>query len=380
MINENRLKKLFLKLVAFDSESYSEKEIGKYVTGKLLNLGLQVDTENTTKETYLKEHPDSHPNIYAFFKGNIPGEPILFTAHLDTVSPGINKKPVDTKDGFITSQGDTVLGADDVSGISSIIEAISVIKEKNLDHPDIEILFTVAEEVFGIGSVNFNYDLIRSKIGYALDLTGPIGSSAICAPSIVSFQAIITGRAAHAGFAPEDGINALNAAAQALNHIKTGRVDEDTTVNVGTIEGGTARNIVPEKIKLSGEVRSLDHEKALKQINEIKEVFRKYSSEAGATLDFSFTEHVKAYNVSKDEEVVKRFLKTAKQTGLDPELMITLGGSDANVLNEFGITTIVNACGMEKVHSTKEYVYLKDLYWSAELTLNLMTYKDGSLS
>ena len=128
MINENRLKKLFLKLVAFDSESYSEKELGKYVSGKLLNLGLQVDTENTTKEDYLREHPDSHPNIYAFFKGNIPGEPILFTAHLDTVSPGINKKPAETKDGFITSQGDTVLGADDVSGISSIIEAILIIR------------------------------------------------------------------------------------------------------------------------------------------------------------------------------------------------------------------------------------------------------------
>lgn len=376
MINEERMKNLFMKLVVFDSESYSENEIAKYVINKLKKLGLVVESENTTDHCFLKAHPESHPNIYAFLKGNVPGDPILFSAHLDTVAPGEGKKAIITEDGFIVSEGDTVLGADDISGVSSIIEALSVIKEKKLDHPDIEILFTVAEEPFCEGSRHFFFNRIKAKTGYVLDLGGAIGRSAICAPSIFSFEAEITGKASHAGFAPEEGINALMIAVDAMSQIKIGRVDKYTTVNVGTIEGGMARNIVPEKIKLSGEVRSLEHDRAVKQINQIKEELKRCAKKAGASVKFSDTEHIRAYQVSENEKVVARFMKATKNVGIESELVSTLGGSDANRLNENGITTIVNSCGMEKVHSTDEYVFLQDLYRSAELTLNLMTMKE----
>ena len=255
----------------------------------------------------------------------------------------------------------------------SIIEALTVIKEKELKHPDIEILFTVSEEPFCEGSRFFNYDLIKAGKGYVLDLTGSIGTAALSAPSIISFEAVIKGKAAHAGFAPEEGINAIKAATDAISHITTGRVDKYTTVNIGTIEGGTARNIVPDRVRITGEIRSLDHKKAQQKAEEIKEIFDRYSTEIRAKLSFGTTEHIRSYTVKKSDEVVKSFSKACSKLGLEKELIATYGGSDANRLNEAGIQTIVYSCGMENVHSTGEYTYIKDLVRSSELTLTLMT-------
>ncbi len=375
MANEKRIRDLFLKLVSFDSESFNENEIGTYLTGKLSGLGLKINTRKTTKNEFLKAHPDSHPNIYAVLKGNIPGDPILFSAHLDTVSPGTGKKAVISDDGFITSEGDTVLGADDISGLTAILEALSLIRERKADHRDIEILFTVSEEPFCEGSKYFNYDLIKAKTGYVLDLTGEIGTAAISAPSIISFETRVIGRAAHAGFAPEEGINALKVAADVITHIKTGRIDKNTTVNIGTIQGGTAKNIIPDDILLAGEIRSLDHVKALAKAEELEKTFREFAKKAGAKIRFKTTEHIKAYTVENNSEAVTLFKQACKNTDLEPELVNTFGGSDANRLNEAGIVTIVNACGMERVHSTGEFTYIKDLVRSAELTYSLMTAK-----
>ena len=373
MVNEKRILKQFMKLVSFDSESFSEKEIGEYLVWKLKSLGLLVNTKNTTGKEYLKNYPDSHPNIYAFLKGDLPGDPILFSAHMDTVVPGKDKEAVITEDGFIKSVSDTVLGADDISGLVSIIEALSVIKEKKLSHPDIEILFTVSEEPFCEGSRFLKYDLIKAKKGYVLDLTGSAGTAAISAPTILSFEAVIKGRSAHAGFAPEEGINAIKAAADAISNIKTGRVDGYTTVNVGTIEGGSARNIVPDLVKITGEIRSLDHKKALDKSEEIKEIFDECCSKIKAKLVYKTVEHIRSYTVKKSDEVVKRFGKACSHLGIETEYINTYGGSDANRLNEAGIKTIVYSCGMENVHTTGEYVYIKDLIRSSQITLTLMT-------
>ena len=373
MVNEKRVTDLFLKLAAFDSESFSEKQIGQFVTSKLKDLGLEVYTDNTTDNEFLKAHPDSFPNIYAVLKGNNTADPILFSAHLDTVQPGKGKKPLITADGLITSEGDTVLGADDISGIVAIIEALTVIKENNADHPDIEILFTVSEEPFCEGSRFFNFGLIKSGIAYVLDLTGKIGTTAISAPSIISFTADITGKASHAGFAPQEGISAIKIAAEAVNRIKTGKVDRMTTVNIGRIEGGTSNNIVPENVRLTGEIRSLNHSKALAKALEIEKIIRQYADKSGAQLDFTKVEHIKAYRIDKRASVITGFKKACKKTGIKPEFITTFGGSDANRLNEAGIVTVVNSCGMEKVHSSEEYTTVNELVKSAELTFNLMT-------
>ncbi len=367
-----RVLKRFIEYVSYDSESYHEKALGERVKHDLEDLGLSVFTEGTQKE-YLKAHPESYPNIYAYLKGDKEGEPLLLSAHLDTVKPGTGKEAIVNEGGRITSKGDTVLGADDVSGLSAILEALTVVKEKGLSHPDIEVLISPAEEVFCEGASRFDLSRIRSKSAYVLDLTGPIGTLAYAAPTVLSFEIEIKGRAAHAGFEPEKGINALNIAVGALNDLKTGHLDEQTTLNFGTIQGGTIKNAVPGFVRIEGEVRSMDGQRALSVKDRVFARFKEASDLYGGTLETHFTEHVKAYRVEKSGKTVERFVKAVKDLGLTPSFTETFGGSDGNYFNEKGIETVVLASGMEKVHSTEEYTTIDALVTAAELTIKLIT-------
>ncbi|MBE5863734.1 MAG: M20/M25/M40 family metallo-hydrolase [Lachnospiraceae bacterium] len=374
-MNKDRIIEEFIKLTSFDAPSYQEEDISKYLKEKLQSLGLSVE-EDDAREKLLQEDASrtkTASNLYAYLKGT--GDPILFSSHMDTVNPGIGKKAVLQDDGRITSAGNTVLGADDISGLVSILEALTVIKEKKLPHPDLEILFTVAEEPYCSGSRFVDYKRLKAKEGYVLDLTGAVGTAAIAAPSILSLKIGVKGRAAHAGFNPEKGINALSIAADALANIRTGRVYENLTVNFGTISGGSGRNIVPEEIWIEGEIRCLEHEKALCEADLIKEIFEKAAKKYGGEIEFQLTEHIKSYGISKRKNVVKRFLTAAKEvTTLEhPETITTYGGSDANRLNEHNIDTIVVANAMENSHGTDEYTTVAELTRSAELTLRLMT-------
>ena len=374
MVNEERIRKAFTELVVYDSESFREKQIGEEVARRLRALGLEVTADEGTDKAFLETHPESHPNIYALLKGNAPGEPVLFSSQLDTVSPGVGKRAVIDEDGTIRPAGDTVLGADDVAGIVSILEALAVLRESGAAHPDIEVLITPAEEPFCEGSQYFDFSMVRSKTAYVLDLTGPIGTAAVAAPTIFSFTAEIRGKAAHAGFAPETGINALTITAEALRQIPTGHVGPGTTVNIGTITGGTANNIVPESVRLTGEVRSLDHEEAVRKMREIFEVFDSAARNAGgAAFCRQDEQSIRAYRVDSDARVIRRFERACEAEKLDCRLIDTLGGSDANRMNEVGIPAIVAACAMQSVHSTAEYTRVSDLRKSAELALRLMT-------
>lgn len=374
-VNKDRILAEFFKLTSFDAPSYQEEGIAKYLKEKLKSLGLSVE-EDDAKSKLLKEDASrtkTASNLYAYLKGT--GDPILFSSHMDTVNPGIGKKAILHDDGRITSAGNTVLGADDVSGLVSIIEALTVIQEKKIPHPDLEILFTVAEEPYCSGSRFIDYKKIKAKEGYVLDLTGPVGTAATAAPSILSLKIGVKGRAAHAGFNPEKGINALNIAADALANVRTGRVYENLTVNFGTISGGSGRNIVPEAIWIEGEIRCLEHEKALCEADLIREIFEKAAKKYGGAIEFGLTEHIRSYGISKRKNVVKRFLSAAKEvTTLEhPETITTYGGSDANRLNEHNVDTIVIANAMENSHGTDEYTTAAELTRSAELTLRLMT-------
>lgn len=373
MVNRDRMIHNFIELAEFDSESFSEKAIGEFVHKSLEDLGLEVRTD-TTDEKYLAEHPDSYPNIYGFWKGNVSGDPILFSAHLDTVAPGIGKKAIVGDDGRIRSDGSTVLGADDISGLVSILEAIRVIQENGLNHPDIEVLITVAEEPFCEGARYFDYRMLKAKQAYVLDLNGPIGTAAIKAPSIISFEIEIKGKAAHAGFAPEEGINALNIAVAGLSELKTGHIDSETTVNFGTISGGTGKNIVPEKIVIAGEIRSTNHEKASMQTEKVFRTFHDKAKKAAGIAYCCKHEHIRAFERKSSDAVAQRFMQAAKACEIEKtDLITTFGGSDGNRLNEHGIQTMVLACAMENVHTTTEYVNIEEFVKSAELTLQLMT-------
>ncbi len=364
MINENRLVEEFIKLTAIDAESGEEAGMRAYLTGALAKLEIYAE-------------PDDAGNLFARLPGSNAGDALLFSAHMDTVRPGRGKKAVRHPDGRITSDGTTVLGADDAAGIAAILEALTVIQEKALPHPDIELLFTAEEERFCRGSARFDYTVFRAKTAYVLDLTGPVGTAAIAAPTILSLDVTIRGRAAHAGFAPEDGINALSIAAEALAKLNTGRVAPDTTVNFGTVEGGTGRNVVPDRVRIAGEVRSLRHETALHEARMIEDTFRQAAEKQGGAAEVNVTEDLRAYRIAEDEPVVRRLRSALAALGRGaPTLLPTFGGSDNNQFVRHGLRGVVLASAMELVHTTKEYTEIPELVKSAALTLQLMTLED----
>jgi len=374
MVNKSRILEEFCTLVGIDALSYEEREIADILKLYLSELGFEVKEDNAGSF-----YSGNCGNIYGYLAGDINEDPLLFSAHMDTVGPGHNKKAVIHEDGKITSDGNTVLGADDLSGIVAILEALRTIKESGISHRSIEVLFPIAEEVYIRGSEVFDYDIIKSKEAYVLDLSGPVGTAALSAPTLISFIAIIKGKASHAGFAPELGVNAIAVAAQAIGQIRQGRIDEETTVNIGLIEGGTARNIVSDQCILKGEIRSLTHEKALLEARNIEKVFSETTSTCTAELDFSTEFGCLSYKVEEQHPVVKRFQSACEELGYDTQYISTFGGSDNNNFMRHGITGIVIACGMNQVHSTEEYTYIDELVKCANIVVELMTRKENKL-
>ena len=373
MIDPKRICDEFDRLAAFDSESFAEADIKEYLRRRLTNLGLRVEEDDAWRSLG-RENPKSAGNLYAFGKGSRKGEPILFCAHMDTVSPGKGKRPIWHSDGRVTSDGRTVLGADDLSGIVAILEALTALSEDGMDHPDLEVIFSVAEQPFCKGISCFDFSKVRSKTAYVLDLEGPVGRAAVRAPTLLTLDVRIDGRAAHSGFSPEKGINALSAVAAALSRTNVGRVDPETTVNFGLIEGGTGRNVVPASVSVQGEIRSLLHERATERADKIREIFREEAEKRGASLHFSVEEALHAYRVPPDAPVCRHFARALHSLGWkSPDFVTTLGGSDANVLNQHGISSIVVANAMENIHTTAEFSRLDELIRIAQLTLRLMT-------
>jgi tripeptide aminopeptidase len=291
---------------------------------------------------------------------------------MDTVEPGRNKRAVIHDDGTITSEGTSILGADDVSGIVAILEALHIIEENGLQHRDIEILFPIGEEVYLKGSELFDYNNIKAKEAYVLDLCGEIGTAAIQAPTLISFALEVFGKASHAGFEPEAGINSIAIASNIISQLKQGKIDNDTTVNIGTIEGGTATNIVSDYCKLRGEIRSYNHEKALEQYGVLEEITKQCTKRSNASYKLDKSFGCFAYQIEEKSNTVQRFINACKELKYDISLTKTFGGSDNNNFVKNGINGIVIACGMEQVHTCHEYTNIEELVKSTKLLLKLM--------
>jgi tripeptide aminopeptidase len=370
--NQVRLIDEFTRLVSIDSPSYGERQLGDLVKARLRSLGLMVIEDDAGEKI-----GSDCGNIYGLLQGDPSLRPLLFCAHLDTVEPSKGKRAVLSDSGVITSDGTTVLGADDLSGVTCILEALTVVKEKNLPHGPIEVLFTVAEETYCRGSREFDYTKLLSEEAYILDMSGPIGMAAYAAPSILSFTATIRGKAAHAGFEPEKGIHAIAVAADAISMLPLGRIDEETTVNIGLIEGGLATNIIPDTCVLRGEVRSLSHEKTKKQLDTIRRQFERSAARVHASVEFDIWVASEAYETPLEHPIITRFEKACRACRLTPSLIKTFGGSDNNIFAQNGITGIVVASAMSDVHSTGEFTSVEELTMAAELTLELMTETEG---
>lgn len=365
--NEQRIKELFTELVSIDSISFSERNMADRLKEILRETGFEV-MEDCAGELY----GGNAGNVYGFLKGTVSGPATLFVAHMDTVQPGISKKAVFHKNGRITSDGSTILGSDDVAGIVEIIEGIRYIQEHNIPYGDVEILFSIAEELYDKGSKAFDFSNIKAKQVYVLDLSGHVGKAALRAPSIVSFKIEIRGKASHAGFASEKGINAIALMAEGISKIRQGRMEDDTTLNIGLIRGGSMTNIVSENCICEGEIRGYHHERVMELLEKIKHVFQNVIENAqgqdkDAELFFSHEVNIKAYAVAENSTVVQKFCNACKKIGIEAELTETFGGSDNNVIVNKGIEGVVLSCGMNNAHSVNEYIELEDLIKGAEL-------------
>lgn len=389
-VNRKRLVDTFLKLVSIDSESYHERKMADFLKKELESLGLHVEEDESAGK--LAEHyaetagkageaakkADPAGNLWTCLPGNLPSEEenrrkaILFSSHMDTVSPGNGKKAVIHEDGTITSDGSTVLGADDASGIAEILELIYILKEHSIPHPDIEILFTAAEEPYCQGSRLFDFQKLHARTAYVLDLSGPVGTAAFAAPSILSLYIRIRGKSAHAGFNPEDGIHAIQIASRAISRLSFGHVEADTTVNLGTINGGTGKNIVPEEVYLTGEIRSMSREKADYWLNQVTEAFHQEAEQAGGTAEITCEKEFDAYRDCPKEPVVQTFVKAAQNLNLPVTLMETFGGSDNKHFNSHGIHGLVIANAMNQSHSTQEYTNEDEMERTVRLLVEIL--------
>ena len=366
-INEQRLLDLFKTLVETDSPSRGERLICDIIKEEFAKLDVFAVEDNAGEKIN-----GNAGNLYVYIDGDLSLPPLLFSAHLDTVEPSANKKCIVDENGKIHSDGTTVLGSDDFAGVASIMEAIKAIKENNLSHRPIEILFSVSEENYCRGVSQFDFSKIKSKEAYDFDLGGKVGTAAYAAPTILSFSAEINGKSSHAGFAPEQGIHSIKIAAEAVSKINCGKIDDETTVNVGTITGGTATNIVPDKCMLTGEIRSYSDKKAVAQYENIKEIIKETAEKFGASADVHFVKSITAYETDLNSKAVRRFEKACKAIALEPVFERSFGGSDNNVMAEKGINGIVVATAMNECHTLNEWTTVDELKNAAGLALSLM--------
>ena len=365
MINKERLLSTFLDYVQIDSESTHEGAIAARVAEDLRAIGCEVYVDQSGEKT-----GSDTGNLYCTLPGNTSGEPILFSAHMDTVVPGVGVKPV-IEDGVIRSSGDTVLGGDDKSGIAAIVEALRTIVEQNLPHPTIEALFTVCEEVGLRGSQHMDYSRITAKKAAVLDSSGDAGKIIVAAPGQYKLNAAVIGRRAHAGVAPEEGISAIQVLAEAISNMKLLRIDEETTANIGAISASYATNIVPERAELVGECRSRRDDKLEAQGKHMMDCLQAACDKFGATLEGGLTKAYSAYSFGPEDPFVQEVSAACKKAGLEPCLAASGGGSDANNMNLNGIKALVLGTGMAKVHTTNEEITVKNLEDTAALVLAL---------
>ena len=349
-MSTERMTQEFARLVAIDSPSYGERQVADYLKERLLGLGFSVEEDDAGEKM-----GGNCGNLLARRSGSLPGEPLLFSMHMDTVDPAMGKRAVFHEDGRITGAGDTVLGADDLAAVAALLEALTRAQEEERPVRDLELLFTIAEERHLMGSRAFAFEKLRARQSYVPDLSGPVGTAALKAPSLAVFTVTIHGRAAHAGFSPELGIHAVQIAARGVAKLKLGHADADTTVNVGSIRADFATNVVPDTCVLQGEVRSLKHESLEAEIGKIRELFAKEAEEAGGSAQFREELLFRAYETPEAHPVVRRYQRACAAANVPCVLSKTLGGSDQHRLSEHGITGVVLASAMHRAHSLQEY-------------------------
>jgi tripeptide aminopeptidase len=352
---------LFLELAAIPSPSGEEAAVAERIAAYLSDLGLEVEG-------------DQAGNLLARLepRGNGGGEGLFLCAHMDTVPPTTGIEPVVHDDGFVRNDAGTILGADNKAAVAAMLEAARLLLAEGRPHTGVELLFTVKEETGLLGASAFDHTRLRATRGFVYDSSGPVGNVVRSSPWGRTIDVVFKGRAAHAGLHPEEGCSAVVAAARAISDLRLGRLDEETTANVGRIVGGTARNVVPERSEVTAEARSRDQAKLAELVQEMVDCFSFAASVSECEVETRIGETYPGYRFGPDEPLVQLAFQAMERVGATPEAVDTGGGSDANVFNSRGLTCVNLANGMTDVHTPDERIAVADLERMVAVTLELV--------
>jgi tripeptide aminopeptidase len=355
-----------MELAAIPSPPGDERAVADVVLRYLRDLGLDPDEDGAGAQI-----GSTMGNVYARLEPTAEGTPLFFCAHLDTVPPSGPLEPV-VEDGVIRNAGGTILGADNKAAVVQMLEGVRRVLAENRPHAGIELVFTPKEEVGLIGAYAFDDSRLRADVGYVYDQAAPPGEIILGAPSAEALEVTFHGRAAHSGMFPEEGRSAIQAAAKAIADLRLGRVDDETTANVGVIDGGTAGNIVPEWCTFLAEARSHDDAKLADLMQEMQDAFAFAATNADCEVNTKARKSYRGYRFKRDDDVVRLAATALERCGYEVSYALSGGAADANVFNEHGRRCVNLANGMTDIHTPDERISVADLEGMVEVTLALV--------
>ncbi len=367
MADQVRVIELFLQLAKVDGTSGNEGGVAEVVRQRLSELSI-VTTMDGAGSTF----GGQSGNLIGHVPGTLPVPALLLCAHLDTVAPTLGLKPQFPAEDLITSDGSTILGADDRAGIAIIIEILQQLSERNIPHGPLDLVFTVCEEAGMHGAKALDVSNLKATVGLIFDSSAPCGSFVVEAPAAVVFEAVVHGRAAHAAVWPEKGVHAIQIAAQAISRLKQGRWGTTGMLNIGTIRGGTAINVIPDRVEILGEFRSPHPEELQTQKAHVREAFEETAAAAGGSVDLTWTPKYDGFSLDPEEPIVCAVTQGIAAAGFEPKSLRYPGGSDANVLNGRGIACVNLGLGYRNVHSHQEAMPVQCLVDSVSIGLSII--------
>jgi tripeptide aminopeptidase len=361
-MNSKRLVEIFLQVIKINALSGNEKPVAEFIRSFLSKYNYPVIEDDSAR------YSQSNTGNLICQAGS--GGDFLFAAHMDTARPTANLKPVIEEDRIVSS-GDTVLGVDNRAGVAVLLYILEKAAKEKMPVKDFTVVFTTCEETTMFGSKNLGVNGNIRK-GFVFDSGYRPGSFIYSACGALGFKIMIRGKASHSGIAPEKGINSLQVAAKAMSILPLGRIDEETTMNIGVFKGGSAVNVIPEITELEGEIRSFDPEKVNKYFKILSDSFHKESEAAGAVAEIYSDWDFMPFRLNEDSEVFCETVDAIIRAGLKPEPKISLGGSDANSFNAKGIESVNLGIGAQNPHSNDEFIFIEDLVKSAEIALQII--------
>jgi tripeptide aminopeptidase len=357
---------LFLELLRLPSPSGEERAVADRVLAYLDECGLEASEDGSGALV-----GSTMGNIHLALEPTVDGEPLFFCAHLDTVPPTDAIEPV-IVEGIVRNARPTILGADNKAAVVAMVAALGQVATERRPHAGVELLLTSKEEVGLLGAFAFDHTRLRARCGYVYDSAAPIGEIILGAPAAQQLNAVFHGRAAHAGMVPEQGRSSIAAAARAVADMQLGRLDDETTANIGLINGGSAANIVPEWCSLVGEARSHDEHKLSAQVQAMQHAMTFAANLHDCSVETTWTRGYSAYRFTREDLPVRLAATALASCGIEPFYALSGGAADANVFNTRELRCVNLANGMADIHTSDEHIAVDDIAKMVDVPLALI--------